>query len=111
MRPYCCLTMYFCTALVIWNAPRRCTFMTVSQSSSVILYSMLSRITPALLTSTVGSPSSWATRSTAAWTWLRSLDVGSHRQRMPAVVGDLLHRPGARRLVQIKDGHGHPILG
>ena len=43
--------------------------MTVSQSSSVILNSRLSRSTPALLTSTAGGPSSAATRSTAAATW------------------------------------------
>src|SRR5271154_2770393 len=61
--------MYFCTALLIRKAPRRCTPRTVSQSSSVILNSRLSRITPALLTSTVGSPSSAATPSTAALTW------------------------------------------
>jgi hypothetical protein len=42
--------------------------MTVSQSSSVILNSMLSRVTPALLISTVGAPSSAATRATAAST-------------------------------------------
>src|ERR1700760_2745858 len=77
--------MYFCTALVISNAPRRCTPMTVSQSSSVILNRRLSRITPALFTSTVGPPSA-APR-----------------------VRDLLPRPGARRLVQVKDGHGHPV--
>src|SRR3954471_1527085 len=60
--------MYFCTARDIRNAPLRCTFMTVSQSASVILNSMLSRVTPALLISTVGPPSSVATRSTAAET-------------------------------------------
>ena len=26
-------------------------------------------------------------------------------------VGDLLHRPGAGPLVQVKDGHGHPVRG
>src|SRR5579871_420402 len=65
--------MCFCTARVIRNAPRRCTPSTVSQSSSVILNSRLSRITPALLTSTTGAPSSPATRSTAASTWSRWL--------------------------------------
>src|SRR5579859_5038518 len=65
--------MYFWTARLIRNAPRRCTPSTVSQSSSVILNSRLSRITPALLTSTVGAPSSPATRSTAASTWSRWL--------------------------------------
>ena len=42
--------------------------MTVSQSSSDILNSRLSRVTPALFTSTVGGPSSAATRATAAST-------------------------------------------
>src|SRR4051812_16632231 len=65
--------MYFCTARVIRNAPLRCTFMTMSQSSSDILNSMLSRVTPALLISTVGAPSSSATRATAASTWAGSL--------------------------------------
>src|SRR3954447_17424136 len=65
--------MYFCTARLIRKAPRRCTFMTMSQSVSVILNSMLSRVTPALFTSTVGPPSSAATRSTAACTCSGSL--------------------------------------
>src|SRR3984957_17857323 len=60
--------MCFCTARLIRKAPRRCTPSTVSQSSSLILNSRLSRITPALLTSTVGAPSSATTRSTAALT-------------------------------------------
>ena len=46
--------MCFCAARVIRNEPRRCTPITVSQSVSVILNSRLSRVTPALLTSTVG---------------------------------------------------------
>src|SRR5579875_1623286 len=61
--------MCFWLALVIRNAPRRCTPSTVSQSSSDILNSRLSRSTPALFTSTAGGPSSAATRSTAAVTW------------------------------------------
>src|SRR5215469_5229910 len=72
MRPHLALTMYFCTARVIRNAPRRCTLITVSQSLSDILNSRLSLVTPALLISTVGSPSSAATLSTAAWTWSAS---------------------------------------
>src|SRR4051794_7797197 len=73
IRPHLASIMYFCTARVMRNAPRRCTFMTTSQSVSVILNSMLSRVTPALLISTVGAPSSAATRSTAACTWSASL--------------------------------------
>src|SRR4051794_40294910 len=77
--------MYFCTARVMRNAPRRWTFMTVSQSSSLILNSMLSRVTPALLISTVGAPSSAAIRSTAAWTCSASLtSAPTARARPPA---------------------------
>ena len=66
MRPHLAAVMYFCTARLMRNGPRRFTAMTVSQSSSVSRNSRLSRVTPALLTSTVGSPSSATTRSTAA---------------------------------------------
>ena len=48
------------------KAPRRCTDITESQSFSVILNSRLSRRIPALLTRTVGAPSSSTTRATAA---------------------------------------------
>src|ERR1700739_4164539 len=68
MRPHLSATMYCWVARVIRNAPFRWTFMTVSQSDSLILNSRLSRVTPALLTSTVGSPRSTATFSTAALT-------------------------------------------
>src|SRR4051812_19206090 len=75
--------MYFCTARVIRKAPRRCTFMTMSQSDSDILKSMLSRVTPALLTSTVGPPSSAATRSTAALTCSASLTSAPTARAFP----------------------------
>src|SRR5690348_15961129 len=75
--------MYFCTARVIRKAPRRWTFMTVSQSDSVILNSMLSRVTPALLTSTVGPPSSAAMRSTAAVTCSTSLTSAPTARALP----------------------------
>src|SRR6266566_4503493 len=42
--------MYACAARLHRNAPLRCTPITVSQSSSDILKSRLSRVTPALLT-------------------------------------------------------------
>ena len=58
--------MYGWTARDIRNAPRRCTPITASQSSTDILCSMLSRMMPALFTRTVGAPSSEAIRSTAA---------------------------------------------
>src|SRR4051794_33676262 len=75
--------MYFCTARVIRKAPRRCTFRTVSQSDSLILNSMLSRVTPALLTSTVGPPSSAAIRSTAAVTCSASLTSAPTARAVP----------------------------
>jgi len=68
IRPHFCAVMYFCAALVIRNAPRRLTLITASHCSSVILNRLASRMIPALFTSTVGSPSSAATRSTAAFT-------------------------------------------
>src|SRR5690606_29761479 len=68
IRPQPALTMYCCTARDTRNAPRRCTDITASQSSTVILNSRLSRMIPALLTSTDGSPSPLATRATAACT-------------------------------------------
>src|SRR5579875_1892392 len=79
--------MCFCTVRVIRNAPRRCTASTVSQSSSVILNSRLSRITPALFTSTVGAPRPLATRPTAASTWSRLLtSAATASARPPASV-------------------------
>jgi hypothetical protein len=38
-----------------------------------------------------------------------SAHVGAYRERAAAGVGDLLHRPGARGLVQVEDRHGHPV--
>src|SRR5690242_1008073 len=68
MRPYFSADMCACTARVIRKEPRRCTLMTASQSSTVILKMRLSRMMPALLTRIVGAPSSCATRATAAST-------------------------------------------
>ncbi len=60
---------------------------TVSQSSSVILNSRLSRSTPALLTSTAGGPSSAATLATAALTCSASLtSAPTARAAPPAAV-------------------------
>src|SRR5699024_11324161 len=69
MRPQPSLVMYAWAALLIKNAPLRWTFMTVSQSSTDILNSRLSRRTPALLTRMAGGPRRSATVSTAAVTW------------------------------------------
>src|SRR5436189_146955 len=79
--------MCFWAARLMRNAPRRCTPSTVSQSSSVILNSRLSRITPALLTRTAGGPSWPAILPTAASTcsaWLTSAPTA--RARPPAAV-------------------------
>src|ERR1700760_141866 len=87
MRPYLASTMCFCAARLIRKLPRRCTLSTVSQSSSDILNSRLSRSRPALLTSTVGPPSSLATRLTAASTWSVWLtSAPTPRARPPASV-------------------------
>src|SRR5215475_7251137 len=62
--------------------------MTVSQSSSVILNSMLSRVTPALLTRTTGGPSRPATAVTASDTWpawLTSQPTASARPPAPVI--------------------------
>ena len=101
--------MYFCAARVMRNGPRRFTAMTVSQSSSVSLNSMLSRVTPALLTSTVGSPSSATTRSTAAATDSASAtSTAMPTARPPSAtmrLGGRL-RPG---LVEVEDRHGEAV--
>jgi hypothetical protein len=68
IRPQPAVVMWDWTARLIRNAPRRCTPITASQSDEVILNSRLSRVMPALLTSTVGAPSSSATLSTAVCT-------------------------------------------
>src|SRR5690606_33569824 len=72
IRPQPAFVMCSCAARLMRNEPRRCTDMTVSQSSSDILNSRLSRRTPALFTSTTGGPSSAATRATAAETCAES---------------------------------------
>ncbi len=99
------------TARLIRNAPLRCTPSTVSQSSSVILKSRLSRITPALFTSTTGGPSSAATRSTAALTCSALDDVGADRDGPAAARGDLLDGVLAGRLVEVEDGDGEAVPG
>ena len=107
LRPRSCASA---RRALIRNAPRRCTFMTMSQSVSVILNSMLSRVTPALLTSTVGAPSSAATRSTAASHLLGVADVGTDGQRLAAGGLDRLDGALGRRLVEVEHGDGEPVL-
>ena len=111
IRPNFCSTMYFCTARLIRNAPRKCTPMTVSQSSSVILNSRLSRITPALLTSTAGGPSSAAIASTAAATCGSVADVGTGREGTSASRGDRVDSGRAVAFLEVDDGDRHPVGG
>ena len=109
MRPHLAAVMYFCAARLMRNGPRRFTAMTVFQSSSVSLNSMLSRVMPALLTSTVGSPSSATTRSTAAVHRLGVGDVHRDAHGPPPVGHDGLGgrlRPG---LVEVEDRHGEAV--
>src|SRR5215469_18321448 len=72
MRPYFCWTMCCCAARLHRNAPLRWTFITVSQSSSLILKSRLSRSTPALFTRMSSRPNRSTPCATAASTasWL-----------------------------------------
>src|SRR5690349_15176679 len=83
MRPNFASIMCFWTAFDIRNAPRRCTAITRSQSSTVILNNRLSRMMPALLTSTVGAPSSSATAETAASTAAGSLTSAPTAMAVP----------------------------
>ncbi len=76
IRPHRDATMCRCAARLARKNPRRCTAMTVSQSSSLILNSRLSRVIPALLTKIPSEPSSAATRSTAAVTAMAERVVG-----------------------------------
>src|ERR1035441_2662705 len=105
IRPHFCSLMYFWTALVIRNGPRRLTAITESHCSSVILNSMASRVIPALLTSTVGAPSDRGGHL------IGLADIGAYRERLPSGVLDLLHRGRAVGLVQVEDGHGHSVGG
>ena len=111
MRPNFASIMCFCVARVMRNEPRRWTFMTASQSSALILKSMLSRMMPALLTSTVGAPSSAATRSTAACTAGLVGHVDTDGEALAAGGLDLGHHCGAGGLVEVEDGDGIPVGG
>ncbi len=103
--------MCFCGARVMRKEPRRWTFITASQSSTLILKSMLSRMMPALLTSTVGAPSSAATRSTADCT-AASSDTSTPDREAPAARGlDLGDDCSASGLVEVEDGDGIPVGG
>src|SRR6185437_1035849 len=110
MRPHLAATMYCWVALVIRNAPFRWTFMTVSQSVSDILNMRLSRVTPALLTSTVGSPSSATTFSTAALTWSLSETSAPTAIALPPA-SSIADGPGAVLLGEVKHRDGHPVVG
>lgn len=85
MRPQPSLVWCFCTSRDMRKAPRRCTFITESQSPVVILNSRLSRMMPALFTRMVGAPSSFATRSTAATTFSSSATSAPTPMALPPV--------------------------
>ena len=84
--------------------------MTTSQSVSVILNSMLSRVTPALLISTVGPPSSAATRVDGGLDLLGVADVGADGQRLATGGLDRLDGGLGGGLVEVEDGDGEPVL-
>ena len=103
--------MYFWVARVIRNAPRRCTFMTVSQSFSDILKIRLSLVTPALLISTVGSPSSATTLSTAAGTCSALLTSAPTAIALPPAFSISATVLGAVGLVEVEHRDGQPVSG
>ena len=103
--------MCFCTARLNRNAPRRWTAITVSQSSSVILNSRLSRSTPALLTSTVGGPSCGDDLLDGGRDRAGVGDVGADGEGLPAGVVDRGDGGGAGGLVEVDDRDGHPVGG
>ena len=68
-------------------------------------------MTPALLTSTVGAPSSAATRSTAACDLLGVGDVGADGERAAAGGLDRLDGVLAGGLVEVEHGDREPVGG
>ena len=67
MRPHFCSRMWGAAARVTAKAPLRCTLMTASHSSSVMLKIMRSRRMPALLTMMSRRPNSSSAVSTMRW--------------------------------------------
>ena len=110
IRPQPALVMYDCTARVIRNEPRKCTFITASQSSTVNLNSRLSRMMPALSTSTVGSPSSSLTLDRGLHARFVA-DVDADGDRPAAGLLDVLDDRFTRRLVQVDDGDREAVCG
>ena len=84
--------------------------MTMSQSASLILNSRLSRVTPALLTSTTGGPSSAAIAVDGGLDLLGVADVGPDGQRLAPGGLDGGHRVGAVVGLQVEDGDGEAVL-
>ena len=109
MRPQPASVMCFCAARLIRNAPRRCTFITVSQSASVILKSRLSRMTPALFTSTdrrsefVGDSRHGGRHRT------RVGHVGADGEAAAPGLTDPVHRGLAGGLLEVDDGDVEPV--
>ena len=85
--------------------------MTRSQSASVILNSRLSRVTPALLTSTTGGPSSAAIRSTAACTCSASPTSAPTASARPPAASIACDGVVGVVLLQVEHGDGEPVGG
>ena len=83
IRPARARTMGRAARRTTWNVPVRLVSMTLSQSSSLIRMSRVSRVTPALATSTSTGPSCDSTAAKAASTCSTSV----MSQRTPRIPG------------------------
>ena len=104
IRPQPASVMCCWVARLIRKAPRRWTLITESQSTVDILNSRLSRVMPALLTSTVGAPRSDATRSTADCTAASSATSAADGDGLAAEFLDGGNGVGAGGLVEVEYG-------
>ena len=104
MRPQPASVMCCWVARLIRKAPRRWTLITESQSTVDILNSRLSRVMPALLTSTVGAPRSEATRSTADCTAASSATSVETAMALPPSSSTAATVDGAGGLVEVEYG-------
>lgn len=68
MRPYRCFTICRATAFIHRNVPFRLASITASKSSSFIIISRPSRVTPALFTRMSMRPKAWTAASIRALT-------------------------------------------
>ena len=103
--------MCFCVARVIRKLPRRCTSITVSQSSSDILNSRLSRSTPGVVDQDGGGTQLVGHPADGRLDLVGLAHVGADPEGAAARVGDLLDRAQAGLLVQVQHGDGHAVGG